>query len=273
MIKKPKVRFTSTMDVEDLPNERSKSKPKAYLQDSLITDYLIQRERVINDDKSQDYIELLMEKYTGSGKPSIGTNPLKEKFDALDPAGQLQMFGINSAPEKQILTPDQIKAKTQSRFEEDDIVNAWAKWFKVEYPGIPYTIDKVANSRSKFAGAIMSAAAFQRGNPDINVQCQRGGFAALYIEQKVSDDIFYQGTRILKPGSDNRMIWQSLYHAELRLQGYWVMFSISLEASKKITSRYMAGNPYPQQVFEYYCKPEDCAMFEDNKHFKPVEKP
>src|SRR6202000_2383652 len=122
------------------------------------------------------------------------------------------------------------KAKRASKFKEDNIVNAWAKWFKATYPNIPYTIDKVAQRRSKLGGVIHKAHAYQSGNPDIFVQSAKAGFHGLYIEQKTSDDIFYKGTKILKPGSDCHLIWQSLYHADLRKQGYWVMFSISLEA-------------------------------------------
>lgn len=215
--------------------------------------YIIQREQIINDDLSQPYI-----------------NKLKAKYDQADPAMQLAMLGIKNRTNAKILTIEEDKASRESRFAEDNIVNALAKWFKGKYPGIPYTIDKVANKRNKLSGAIMSAASYQKGNPDIFIQCAKGPYHGLYIEQKKDDSIFYEGTRILKPG-DLRVIWQSLYHADLREQGYWVMFSISLEASKKITERYMSGNPYKMQVFDYYCKPEDRDMFEFHKHFKPLK--
>lgn len=198
-------------------------------------------------------------------------NSLQKKYDNASPTDQLKMLGIKSAPKHKIVTEAEDKASKQSKFKEDNIVNAWAKWFKATYSNVPYTIDKVAQRRSGYGGAIHKSAAYQSGNPDIFVQSAKGGFHGLYIEQKTSDDIFYKGTRILKPGNENHLIWQSLYHADLRKQGYWVMFSISLESSKKITDRYMSGNPYQQQCFEYYCKPEDYGMFGGNTHFKPVK--
>lgn len=219
-----------------------------------LDNYLIAREEFINDDLSQPYI-----------------NTLKAKYNSASPADQMKMMGIKGKATPKVLTEAEDKAKRASFFEEDNIVNSWAKWFKKEFPQIPYTIDKVAQKRSGFRGAIDKAAAYQRGNPDIFIQTPRSSFAGCYIEQKKNDDIFYAGTRILKPGNDNQHIWQSLYHADLREQGYWVMFSISLESSKKISTRYMAGNPYSMQVFEYYCKPEDYLMFEGMKHFKPVK--
>lgn len=240
------------MNIQDEPPQKSKSKPKAYVP-GFIEQYIIQRETVINDDMAKNY--------------------LKEKYDNATEADKLRMLGIKSAPVAKVVTEQQDKANTASRFAEDNIVNAWAKWFKQAYADIPFTIDKVAQSRGKLSGAIMAAASYRRGNPDIFIQSPKAGYAGCFIEQKTSEDIFYQGTRILKPGSDNRMIWQSLYHADLREQGYWVMFSISLEATKKISERYMAGNPYPQQIFTYHCKPEDTLMFEGFKHFRPVERP
>lgn len=180
------------------------------------------------------------------------------------------MLGVKSAKTIKIVHENEDALKRKSRHAEDNIVSAWGKWFKQTYPNIPYTIDKVAQQRSKLGGVIHKASQYQKGNPDIFIQSPKGGFAGCYIEQKKSEDIFYKGTRILKPGSDNQHIWQSLYHADLREQGYWVMFSISLESTKNITERYMAGNPYPMQVFEYYCKAEDYAIFEGNKHFKPT---
>lgn len=197
----------------------------------------------------------------------------REQFESLSPVDQLKVMGVKSAPKRSVVTEAEDKAKKASKFKEENIVNAWAKWFKLTYHNIPYTIDKVAQTRSKLGGMIHKAASYQRGNPDIFIQSSKAGFSGLYIEQKTSDDIFYSGTKILKPGSDNRMVWQSLYHADLREQGYWVMFSISLEASQKIASRYMEGNPYKMVVFDYYCKPEDYPMFDSNKNFKPVDKP
>jgi hypothetical protein len=185
----------------------------------------------------------------------------------------LEMGMYTGARQPEIITEAEDKARRASRFEEENIVNAWAKWFKATYPGVPFTVDKVAQRRSKLGGVIHKASAYQSGNPDIFIQCAKGGFHGAYIEQKKDDSIFYKGTRVLRPGSDNHNILQSLYHADLREQGYWCMFSISLEATKKITERYMSGNPYPQQVFGYYCKPEDYPIFADRKHFKPVGKP
>jgi hypothetical protein len=185
----------------------------------------------------------------------------------------LEMSIYTGAPQPKIITAEEDRQRRASRFEEDNIVNAWAKWFKQKYPNLPFTVDKVAQHRSKFGGMVHKSAAYMRGNPDIFIQSPIAGFSGCYIEQKKSDDIFYAGTKILRPGADNQHVWQSLYHADLREQGYWCMFSISLEATKKITQRYMAGNPYPQQVFEYYCKPEDYHIFADRKHFKPVGKP
>lgn len=182
---------------------------------------------------------------------------------------EMQLHGFNSATTAKVVAVQENKLKTASRFQEDNDVAAWGKWFKEQYPGVPYTIDKVAQRRSRISGAIHKASAYQSGNPDIFIQSPKAGFSGAYIEQKRDASIFYKGTKILKPGNDNHNIWQSLYHADLRAQGYWVMFSISLEATKKITERYMSGNPYTMQVFEYYCKPEDYKIFEGNKNFKP----
>lgn len=223
-------------------------------QISTTDQYIIDREEFINDPLSQPHI-----------------NYLKAKYDNASESDKLKMLGFKSAKKHQVLTEAEDKAKRESRFAEDNIVNAWAKWFKKEYIGIPFMIDKIAQKRNRFSAAVLSSANYMKGNPDINIQASRGVFKGCYIEQKKDDDIFYTGTRILKPGADNRHIWQSLYHADLREQGYWVMFSISLESSKKISTRYMAGNPYEMQVFPYYCKPEDYAMFEFHKHFKPVK--
>lgn len=199
------------------------------------------------------------------------TDPLeRERTEAYILALEMQLHGVQSAPKVSIVTEAAEKQKRASRFKEDNDVAAWGRWFKKEYPGIPYTIDKVAQSRSKVGGNVHKASAYQSGNPDIFIQSPQAGFSGCYIEQKRDDGIFYSGTKILKPGNDNHNIFQSLYHADLREQGYWVMFSISLEATKKITQRYMAGNPYTQQVFEYYCKPEHYCIFEGRKHFKPV---
>ncbi len=182
------------------------------------------------------------------------------------------MLGVKSAPKMKVYTEAEDQAKRASRHAEDNIVSKWGKNFKVDHPGVPFTIDKVAQQRSNLGGVIHKASQYQKGNPDICIQAARAGYHACFIEQKKSEDIFYKGTRILKPGSNNQHIWQSLYHADLRAQGYWVMFSISLEATKKMADRYMAGNPYPMQAFDYYCKPEDYAMFEFHPHFKPIEK-
>lgn len=221
-------------------------------------------------------------KYKAPVKPWVQnewtTNYLKERNEVLFKMGKLTreqiieygLLGVRSSKTAKIITEADDKAKRNARFEEENIVNSWAKWFKGQYPSIPYTIDKVAQRRSKLGGTIHKAAAYASGNPDIFVQCAKGGFNGLYIEQKKSMDIFYKDTRILKPGSDNHNIWQSLYHADLREQGYWVMFSVSLESSKKITERYMSGNPYPMQVFEYYCKLEDYPIFEGRKNFNPL---
>lgn len=219
------------------------------------------KEEITYWNKQMDWLSVKQEKQT---------NPLKEKFDNASEADKLRMLGIKSGKEAKIYTEAEDKANRANRFAEDNIVNAWAKWFKKEYAGIPYTIDKVAQRRSHLGGVIHKAHAYQSGNPDIFVQTSKAGFHGLYIEQKKNDEIFYKGTKILKPGSECHLIWQSLYHADLRKQGYWVMFSISLEASIKITQRYMAGTPYQQQAFEYYCKPEDYAMFGGITHFKPV---
>lgn len=204
-----------------------------------------------------------------SGQTSF--NPMKDKFDKATPADQLRMMGIKGGKAGKVYTVAEDKARKASRFAEDNIVGQWAKWFKENYPGIPYVIDRKAQGKSKLRATIERAQDFEKGNPDIHIQTQRGGFIGAYIEQKTSEDIFYSGTRILKPGSDNRMIWQALYHANLREQGYWVMFSVSLEATQKMTKRYMDGNPYPQQVFEYYCKPEDYPIFAHNKFFTPLK--
>lgn len=200
-------------------------------------------------------------------------NPLKARYDAATPAEQLRIMGVKSKPNAKILTEAEDKAKRESRFAEDTCVNKIAKDFKKDYPGIPFNIDKVAQRRSKIGGNIHKSAAFQSGHPDIHIPVAKGGFNALYIEQKLSLSIFYQDSRILKPGPDHHAIWQSLYHAALREQGNYVMFSVSEDATWKIIRRYMSGNPYPQQVFEYYCKPEDCAMFAGFKHFNPVNAP
>lgn len=234
-----------------------KATPKPY-EGFRIYKHIAERELSINDNTANEYFK---EHY----------NMTRDEFAALSPADQLKAIGVKSAPKAKIYTEAEDKAKRDSRFAEDTAVNKVFKWFKVDYPGIPFNIDKVAQKRSKIAGMIHKGAAFQSGHPDIHIPVARGGFNALYIEQKVSDDIFYQNTRILKPGSENRHIWQSLYHTSLREQGNWVMFSISEDATKKIIARYMSGNPYPQQVFPYYCKPEDYAMFGGNEHFKPVK--
>jgi hypothetical protein len=184
----------------------------------------------------------------------------------------LEMGIYTGARQPEIITAEQDRQRRASRFEEDNIVAKLGKYVKKQYPGIPYTIDKVAQHRSNLGGTLHKASAYQPGNPDFHLQCSRGQFKGLYIEQKRSDDIFYKNTRILKPGADNRHIWQSLYHADLREQGYWAMFSISYEASQRMVNRYMSGNPYPQQIFDYYCKPEDYPIFEGRKHFKPVTK-
>jgi len=196
----------------------------------------------------------------------------RTQFDDLSLVDQLKALGIKSAPKQQILTPEQDKVKRVTKFGEDNIVGAWAKWFKLQHPGIPYVIDRKAQGKSKIRAMIEHAQDYKRGNPDIHIQTGRKSFIGAYIEQKKSEDIFYTGTRILKPGSNNQHIWQSLYHAELREHGYWVMFSISLDASIKITQRYMEGNPYTMQEYEYYCKPQDYPIFANNKHFKPVLK-
>lgn len=222
-------------------------------------------------ERNQQLMELFPEHTDGINAQNERILTGKAKFEAMPLDKQLKALGIKSAPARQVLTPEQDKAKRAKRFTEDNIVNAWAKWFKLQYAGIPYTIDKVAQQRSKMRGMLDKAASYQRGNPDIFIQCPKAGFHGLYIEQKASEDIFYQNTKILKPGSDNRHIWQSMYHAELREQGYWVMFSISLDASMKITDRYMKGNPYTMQVFDYRCAPKDYCIFEGMKHFKPVK--
>lgn len=182
------------------------------------------------------------------------------------------MSYMKSAKPMVIEHETEAKLKRKDRHAEDNMVSKFGKDFKVDYPGIPFTIDKVAQQRSQLGGVIHKSSQYQKGNPDICIQAARAGYHACFIEQKKNDSIFYKGTRILKPGSDNQHIWQSLYHADLRAQGYWVMFSISLEATKKMADRYMAGNPYPMQIFDYYCKPEDYAMFEFHPHFKPIEK-
>jgi hypothetical protein len=187
------------------------------------------------------------------------------------PADQLKALGFKSATKQQVLTADQDKAKRNKRFAEDNIVNAWAKWFKLQFPNVPYTIDKVAQHRSKIRGALDKAASYQRGNPDIFIQSPRGGFSGAYIEQKKDEEeLFYKGTRFLKPGSDLRHIYQAMYHAALREQGYWVMFSVSLDASIKMTKRYMAGNPYPMQVFEYRYDGTKMRQLNGEKYFKPI---
>jgi len=219
--------------------------------------YVAQRELLINDTSTENFF-----------KTNYDMTPAE--FQQLSPADQLKIMGVKGSYKAPVLTDAQDKAKRANRFKEDNIVNAWAKWFKLQYPQIPYTIDKVAQKRSRLGGVIHKAHAFQSGNPDILVQSARSGFIGLYIEQKTSDDIFYKDTKILKPGSENHNIWQSLYHAALREQGYWVMFSISLDASIKITQRYMESNPYKQTAFDYYCKPEDYPIFAGNKFFKPV---
>jgi hypothetical protein len=196
-------------------------------------------------------------------------NPLKKKFNEADTAGQLAILGVKSGKAGKILTEAEDKAKKASRFAEDNIVGAWAKWFKTTYPGVPYVIDRKAQSKSKLRSTIERAQDYQRGNPDIHIQKACGGFIGLYIEQKKDDSLFYKDTRILKP--EHRHIWQALYHADLREAGYWVMFSISLEATKKMTERYMAGNPYTMQIFDYKCKEVDAPIFATHKHFKPVE--
>ena len=237
--------------------------------------YIAQRELTIGDDKSEQWFNEHFPETPGYVSP-------KERFAALPLHEQLQMQGFRSKANSRVYTEAEDKAKSASRFAEDTMIVKWAKWFKTEYPGIPYVVDKVAQQRSKLGGSIHKGQAYRQGNPDINIQCSRGTwhsddmgrlvpFHGAYIEQKKSDDIFYAGTKILKPGSDNHNIWQSLYHADLREQGYWVMFSISLEATQKMTKRYMDGNPYKQQVFEYYCKPEDYRIFEGFKHFNPVK--
>lgn len=196
-------------------------------------------------------------------------NPYKEKFNNLSPADQLRAMGVKSGKAGIILTEAEDKAKRDSRFSEDKIVGQWAKWFKQTYPGVPYVIDRKAQSKSKLRATIERAQDFENGNPDIHIQKASGGFIGAYIEQKKDGSLFYKNTRILKP--EHRHIWQALYHAALREQGYWVMFSISLEATQKMTKRYMEGNPYPMQVFEYKCKAVDVPIFADNKFFKPIE--
>lgn len=201
-------------------------------------------------------------------------NMTRDEFASLPQHEQLKLMGYRTPNKYQgVFTEAEDKAKRASRHAEDNIVSTWGKWFKATYPNIPYTIDKVAQSRSKLGGVIHKGAQYRKGNPDIFIQSPQAGFAGCYIEQKKNEEIFYKGTRILKPGNDNQHIWQSLYHADLRKQGYWVMFSISLESTKKITERYMAGNPYPIQIFEYYCKPEDYGMFEFHPDFKPYTPP
>jgi len=182
------------------------------------------------------------------------------------------MLGVKSAKTMKIEHETEAALKRQSRHAEDNIVAKWGKDFKNSHPNVPFTIDKVAQSRSMLGGVIHKSSQYRKGNPDIFIQSPQAGFAGCFIEQKKSDDIFYKGTRILKPGSDNQHIWQSLYHADLRSQGYWVMFSISYESTKKMTDRYMAGNPYTMQVFDYYCKPEDYSQFNFHPSFKPVKK-
>lgn len=213
---------------------KSRSKPKSYNQSPIITSYLAERNRVL---------------------------------------GIEHMYGVKSAKPAIIEHEMEAKLKRMDRHAEDNIVNAWAKYFKKTHPGIPYTIDKIAQKRSGLSGAILSAANYMKGNPDIFIQCQRGGFAGCFIEQKRSEDeLFYAGTRIIKPGANLRHIWQSLYHAELREQGYYVVWSISLEASIKISNAYMSGKPFNFPVYPYYCAPKDRAQFEFHKHFNPVEK-
>lgn len=237
------------MNVVDLPNAKSKYKAPIYVEKPIITAYrLAVDEALLNDTKVS----------------------METKQQIID-RREFGLIGVKSGKAAKIITEQQNKANNASRFKEDNDVAAWGKWFKETYPGVPFTIDKVAQRRSKLSGAIHKASAYQSGNPDIFIQSPRAGFSGAYIEAKRDDSIFYKGTRILKPGNDNHNIWQSLYHATLREQGYWVMFSISLEATKKITERYMAGNPFTQQVFEYYCKPEDYVIFEHHKHFKPVK--
>lgn len=240
-MKRPsKVRFDSDMNVIDVPQPKSYSKPREITMSSYMQSYLTERNNTFTDPETKAAI------------------------------AELRVMGVRDAPKVKVVTEAQDKANRASRHEEDNIVSAWGKWFKVEYPNVPYTIDKVAQSRSQLGGVIHKASQYQKGNPDIFIQSPKAGFAGCFIEQKRNDDIFYKDTRILKPGSDNQLIWQSIYHTDLRDQGYWVMFSISLESTKKITERYMAGNPYPMQVFEYYCKPEDYGIFEGNKNFKPI---
>jgi hypothetical protein len=196
----------------------------------------------------------------------------RTQFDDLNALMQLKALGVKSAPKQVVLTPEQDKARIKSKFAEDDIVGAWASWFKMQYAGVPYVIDRKAQKKSFYRASIEKKQDFKRGNPDIHVQTGRAGFIGLYVEQKKSEEeLFYKGTRILKPSTENRHIHQALYHAVLRDQGYWVMFSPSLDATIKITQRYMDGNPYKMQEYDYYCKPEDYPIFADNKHFKPVK--
>lgn len=182
------------------------------------------------------------------------------------------MSYMKSAKPMKIEHETEATLKRRDRHAEDNIVAKWGKDFKATHPNVPFTIDKVAQSRSMLGGVIHKSSQYRKGNPDIFIQSPQAGYSGCFIEQKKSEDIFYKGTRILKPGSDNQHIWQSLYHADLRAQGYWVMFSISYESTKKMTDRYMAGNPYAMQVFEYYCKPEDYPIFEFHPSFKPVKK-
>lgn len=249
--KATKVKYDAYMNVVDLPNAKSKYKAPIYVEKPIITAY------------RQEVDEALL------NDPKVSMETKQQIIDRRE----FGLIGVKSGKAAKILTTDEDKANRNSRFEEDNIVNRVMKDFKKEYPGIPFVIDRVSQSRSKFGGAVHKSSAYQKGNPDINIQCAKAGFNGCYVEQKKSDDIFYTGTKILKPWSENRHIWQSLYHADLREQGYWVMFSISEEATRKIISRYMSGNPYTQQIFEYYCKPEDYCIFQHHKHFKPVKRP
>jgi hypothetical protein len=223
-----------------------------------LSDYMTERNNIINTPEAMEQNKRIAD--------------MKERFNNADPMGQLKMLGAKGTTTAKVLTEAQDKARKLSKFAEDNIVGAWAKWFKMQYPNIPYVIDRKAQGKSRLRATIERAQDYKRGNPDIHIQTGRAGFIGAYIEQKRDrDELFYKGTYILKPGNDNRHIWQALYHAELREQGYYVMFSISLETTIDIVNRYMQGNPYKQRAYEYYCKPEDYPIFTPNKHFNPVK--
>lgn len=239
-------------------------KPDLFNQPANLTNYMTERNSLIAADNPESADDC--------NAANKRLADMKERFNSADPVRQLAMLGVKSGKAGKVFTEAEDKAAMKRKFAEDNIVGAWAKWFKMQYKNVPFVIDRKAQGKSKLRATIEAAQDYMRGNPDIHIQKASALFHGAYIEQKKDEDeLFYKGTRILKPGTNNRHIWQALYHAELREAGYWVMFSISLDASIKITQRYMQGNPYPMQVYDYYCKPEDYPIFADNKHFKPIK--